>query len=295
MMQKNQYMKTSRLCRNGFTLMELLVVIATIAVLMSILLPALAKAREQGRLAVCCSNLRQIHLANSGYAIENNDYYVIAAKDIWGANLHRWHGIRDSVNRPFDPTRGPLADYLADGKVNRCPAFSEFDYHEQAGQIEANFEAGCGGYGYNESYIGGRSDIYDMPDATYHSARLSGINSPSQKVMFTDAAFRQQINGRHVYMEYSFAHPPFWHWYLEMKAMLPPNFDPGPLNGRPNPTIHFRHGRFSNVCWADGHISREKMDLSAPYISHAIMEKENTVAQSLGWFGPDNNSLFQVK
>src|SRR5438552_12571170 len=51
----------------GFTLIELLVVIAIIAVLISILLPALAQAREQGKIAKCLSNLRQIDMYHAMY------------------------------------------------------------------------------------------------------------------------------------------------------------------------------------------------------------------------------------
>jgi len=60
----------------GFTLVELLVVIAIIAILMAILMPALRLAKEQGKRAVCLSNLRQLMLAWILYADDNEDSIV---------------------------------------------------------------------------------------------------------------------------------------------------------------------------------------------------------------------------
>ena len=54
----------------GFTLIELLVVIAVIAVLVSLLLPALASAREAAKKVACLANLKQIHFGVSGYVTE---------------------------------------------------------------------------------------------------------------------------------------------------------------------------------------------------------------------------------
>src|SRR5438067_7696409 len=59
--------------RRGFTLIELLVVIAIIALLISILLPALSKARNAGRLAISLSNCRQILIGASTYRSDQKD------------------------------------------------------------------------------------------------------------------------------------------------------------------------------------------------------------------------------
>jgi len=65
--------------RRGFTLIELLVVIAIIAVLMAILMPALNRAREQGRRIVCQHNLKQLTFSWIMYADDNDDKIVNGA------------------------------------------------------------------------------------------------------------------------------------------------------------------------------------------------------------------------
>src|SRR6266571_3314454 len=60
--------------RAGFSAIELMAVIAILALLAALLLPALAKAREQGRSSVCRNNMRQIGLAMTLYADDNSDY-----------------------------------------------------------------------------------------------------------------------------------------------------------------------------------------------------------------------------
>ena len=64
--------------KKRFTLIELLVVIAIIAILAAMLMPSLAQAREKSRSVSCLSNLRQIGLASSSYAIDNNQYLITA-------------------------------------------------------------------------------------------------------------------------------------------------------------------------------------------------------------------------
>jgi len=268
--------------RRGFTLIELLVVIAILSLLVSILVPSLAAAKELARQAVCMSNIRQLLLANKGYSVENDGYFVPAAEDIFSSNRKRWHGRREATNEPFDARRGPLRKYLADGQVKGCPSFTE--YLDRAGSSGA-FEAGCGGYGYNSSYVGGRADLYGMgPTAATKTAKDSDIRHPGRTIMFTDAAYMQGGGGSREYIAYSFCEPVFW------------QLAPGPPSSqRPNPTIHFRHAGACDVAWADGHVDRRRMSFTVDYITHSRISAAQAAQSGLGWFGPESNELFDLE
>ncbi len=103
----------------GFTLIELLVVVAIIAVLISILLPALNHARQQGKAAVCLSNLRSMGVALVLYTDDNNGWFPewgfahgggeARAEVAWINAMQREYGHdRDILRCPSD--RSPLWD-----------------------------------------------------------------------------------------------------------------------------------------------------------------------------------------
>lgn len=267
--------------REGFTLIELLVVIAIIGILASMMLPALGMAREMGRRALCGSNIKQLTLSNLNY---HQDYERLcaAAEDVTTTNLRRWHGRRSSSgnNVPYDFSLSPLSPYLAKcANLKRCPTFeTQIDFSKPS------YEKGGGGYGYNEM-VG--SLVYKVDNAFSAEAKVSGvrlvdIKKPAETVMFGDAACKVDSSGNYAgtgghLAENSFLQSPHFVNNKQEQAGW----------GLASPTMHFRHSGMTNVGWADGHLSTEKMDFSN---SGTDWEKDG-----LGWFGPQDNTFFDLK
>ena len=119
----------------GFTLVELLVVIAVIAILAGMLLPALASAKEKARKTLCLNNARQLTFAWTLYAGDANDRLVYNLgldrrqpvpppnRDLnWVNNVMTWELDADNTNTAF-LAKSPLGPYLGHSPdVFRCPS-----------------------------------------------------------------------------------------------------------------------------------------------------------------------------
>lgn len=126
--------------RQGFTLIELLVVIAIIALLLSIIVPALGKAKMQVEEILCRSNLHQYHIATELYAAEEDETYpnpwisIYKEYQFSGETQRycRWHNPLYNLDAYGDRYGGPYWPYLSATKANICPTFKK--YAEQFGQ-----------------------------------------------------------------------------------------------------------------------------------------------------------------
>lgn len=108
--------------KKGFTLIELLVVIAIIAILAAILFPVISSAKEKGRQAQCCSNLKQLITGVRSYCDDNNGIMPFCYPDGL-QDTHDWAGAR-VCGQPntWDPKAGSIFSYIRNVGVYKCPS-----------------------------------------------------------------------------------------------------------------------------------------------------------------------------
>jgi len=157
----------------GFTLVELLVVVGIIAVLFSILLPAVGKARESARRAVCTSNLKQLALASTFYS--SNDQRGVF---IW------------EVNYSADDLSILYPKYLKDPQVTICPSTDNVvrNLPNDLKHIAGSVSDSNGGHSYE---VLGYFIHGTYPDGKVITAdelkRAGNTKFPSRVILFWDA------------------------------------------------------------------------------------------------------------
>jgi prepilin-type N-terminal cleavage/methylation domain-containing protein len=183
----------------GFTLIELLVVIAIIAILAAMLLPALARAKEQAKVAQCLSNIRQVGLATSLYLGDFSDRYPPKRTRNGGNTQLSWVG-QTGLVAPYDQFTAAdrwLTPYLVKDdrgskvEVAHCPSDKTSTANPPTGR--STFEDYGTSYFANLYYAEGAGNpvIYSLNVDDDHTIKMGAIQRPSRFVVFTSwGAFR---------------------------------------------------------------------------------------------------------
>jgi prepilin-type N-terminal cleavage/methylation domain-containing protein len=130
--------------KRGFTLIELLVVVSIIALLVSILLPALGKARYQARRTICITNVRSQHSSLMMCAAENNGKFP--DHQDWNPSYVRSSTINGRL--PGSKVYDAMKKYIGDSKVLLCPILAGQNNVGTTGLVAASTEA------YSDSTVG---------------------------------------------------------------------------------------------------------------------------------------------
>ena len=240
----------------GFTLVELLVVIAVIAILAAILLPVLSRAQLRAQRIQCLSNVRQLAVAAQVYTGDNSDFYPIAQYYDDVNNIsYCWDFTMYESNSRVVP--GLLWQGQTNPQIQQCPSFNG----------SANWDGDpYTGYNYNTSYIG-----HGQGEATEQPAKASAARHPATTVVFGDG---QWASGADKFMRAP--------W---------PDVNNGGDNSnmnnlRSSGTQGFRHSGLSNAAFCDGHAE----SLSACYTNYATDPYDSSpVAPGTGFLSVSNS------
>ncbi|MGD1042088.1 MAG: type II secretion system protein [Sedimentisphaerales bacterium] len=239
----------------AFTIVELLVVISVVAVLMAILMPALAGARQRGQAVVCLSNLRQLAIASQLYVNSNDGFYPIAYMNKLTDSefvSYAWDFTRIQKFSPFEQEviPGLLWEGQTIEKVQQCPSFK--------GDATWLLDPYTG-YNYNVSFIG-----HGQLETCVTPTRATSIRRPDRCALFGDGQFSDGAN--------KFMRSP---WQSECDE----------FSDRYAGTQGYRHYGRTNVAYCDGHTAAVKECYKNTYDDQVA-----EIAEGTGFLSPDNSA-----
>jgi prepilin-type N-terminal cleavage/methylation domain-containing protein len=168
----------------GFTLIEILVVVAIIAMLVAVLLPGMARAREQSRIVACQSNLSQLQKANV--------YYLLAYRGIfpphrYDAKVNSTTGTKIVEQQWFHL----LGAYTKTKQLPHCPTLSD-EIQRDLKDWKWSYDAHNLGYGYNAFFLGHYKHTDGLTWGSYLPAKNwwpeGKIKSPSDNILLGDSS-----------------------------------------------------------------------------------------------------------
>jgi len=212
----------------AFTLVEMLVVIAIIAILATVLLPALMGSKESSRRARCAGNLHQFGLAAQMYWDDNGGNcfsYTFGVTNVGQIYWFGWIGPGAEGQRPFDATQGALFPYIQGRGIEICPSLNY-----ALAQFKLKADGAADGYGYN---------MYLSAPLTQPPVNITHAKNPAELALLADAA---QVNTFQA--PASPSNPMLEEFYYVDNTVRPPNG-------------HFRHAQKANVLFCDAHVAPE--------------------------------------
>ena len=207
-----------------FTLIELLVVIAIIAILASMMLPALNKARDKAKQSSCASNLKQMGLAFGMYANDFESYFPNPAANLV-PNDARWcNTLSPYVNR--------------NNKLFVCPSGTgniTTIYRNNLGSFYGKPSYGFNQYLYMRPPVGNAANNFKDGNGDNLYLRATIIKHPSKCVVVGDTENPPDIAA------------------INSQFMIPYN----PYDGLATYSgkLSYRHNNGGNYLWADWHVS----------------------------------------
>ena len=235
----------------AFTLVELLVVISIIALLMSILMPSLSRAKEQARKIICQNNLKAITLGDQMYAQDSDDWHVPAfyndlAHDppeaLWFQNplFSKIMTLKGRFNKEDELAYEEKSMTLP--KDFKCPTdkrtLDNGGLHLQAGQI-------IQGVSYAMNMMGIRPTGGWAPGIVYALKTLQ-VKRPSNKIFFMDGqwfvVYREGAEYKRVWDIYG-DRMGAWEW----------------------DAASYRHREGANIAFYDGHVEYWPKEEVCPY------------------------------